>query len=152
MSHIIRTATADDIPDMTDHITSLCEHHGDTYVADVDFLTDVFHLADSGITVFLGETDGRSTSFALVHPWGGFHHNTWRANIHLFHIHAEFRGRGYGRKMMDHIRDWALCRGMTQISVAADLQNEPTQQIYLKLGFKRRPMGGAHFICDLENP
>ena len=72
MSHIIRTATADDIPDITDHIASLCEHHGDTYVADVDFLTDVFHLADSGITVFLGETDGRSTSFALVHPWGGF--------------------------------------------------------------------------------
>ena len=72
MSHIIRTATADDIPDITDNITSLCEHHGDTYVADVDFLTDVFHLADSGITVFLGETDGRSTSFALVHPWGVF--------------------------------------------------------------------------------
>lgn len=72
MSHIIRTATADDIPDITDHIASLCEHHGDTYVADVDFLTDVFHLADSRITVFLGETDGRSTSFALVRPWGGF--------------------------------------------------------------------------------
>ncbi len=72
MSHIIQTATADDIPDITDHIASLCEHHGDTYVADVDFLTDVFHLADSRITVFLGETDGRSTSFALVHPWGGF--------------------------------------------------------------------------------
>jgi GNAT superfamily N-acetyltransferase len=152
MPHFIRTATVDDIPSITNHIASLCKHHGETYVADVNFIKQIFNFTDSGITMFLGETDGRPTSFSLVHPLGAFHHNTWRANIHLFHIHAEFRGRGFGRKMIDHIRDWALSRGMTQIAVSADLQNEPTQQIYLKLGFKRRPTGGAHFICELENP
>jgi GNAT superfamily N-acetyltransferase len=149
MTHIIRIATPTDIPLIGDHIESLCAHHGDTYTADVHFLTNVMTQPNSGIVIFLGETDGTSASFAAVQSQGALHTNAWAAKIHLFHIHKAWRGQGLAREMINHIRDWSLDRGMNSITVSADLQNEPTQQTYLKLGFKRYSMGGAHFICDL---
>ena len=75
MTQTIRQATKADIPVIADHIKSLAAHHGDDYVADLDFLIHSFDLENSGITTFLGETETTPISFAMTHPWARFHEN-----------------------------------------------------------------------------
>ena len=152
MTQTIRQATKADIPVIADHIKSLAAHHGDVYVADLDFLIHSFDLENSGITTFLGATETTPVSFAMVHPWARFHENACALNLHLFHVFPQFRSQGYGRQMIDHIKDWAQLRRMSALYVSADLQNEPTQQTYLKFGFTRITRGGAHFRMPLETP
>lgn len=45
------------------------------------------------------------------------------------------RGGGYGRKLVEHVLDWARAQGMTRVTLLADRDNTPALDFYRKLGF-----------------
>ena len=50
-------------------------------------------------------------------------------------VNAQFRGRGLGRALVDHVVGWAQAQGMTRVTLLADRENAPALAFYAKLGF-----------------
>lgn len=50
-------------------------------------------------------------------------------------LHAEFRGRGLGRLLVDHIVRWATENGLPRITLLADQDNAPALAFYARMGF-----------------
>ncbi|ADE11138.1 GNAT family N-acetyltransferase [Sideroxydans lithotrophicus] len=50
-------------------------------------------------------------------------------------IHRDHRGRGLGRKLVEHVLHWAKLRGIVRVTLLADRDNHPAQDFYRKLGF-----------------
>lgn len=45
------------------------------------------------------------------------------------------RGGGFGRRLVEHVLDWARTQGMTRITLLADRDNAPALDFYRALGF-----------------
>jgi GNAT superfamily N-acetyltransferase len=50
------------------------------------------------------------------------------------------RGGGLGRKLVEHVQDWAKQQGMTRVTLLADRDNAPALDFYRRLGFETSPM------------
>ncbi len=46
------------------------------------------------------------------------------------------RGGGLGRKLVEHVLQWAKQQGMTRVTLLADRDNAPALDFYRKLGFE----------------
>jgi ribosomal-protein-alanine N-acetyltransferase len=64
-----------------------------------------------------------------------------RRRAHLFHLFVdrEFRGRGYGKRLISHVESVAKKLGLTEITLRVVPENEHAIRIYRRLGFK--PVG-----------
>lgn len=72
-------------------------------------------------------------------------------------VAAGQRGRGLGRRLLNHVMAWAAAAGMARITLLTDHDNYRAQATYSRLGFEpsamkvlRRPLpsGGAPVIAD----
>lgn len=50
-------------------------------------------------------------------------------------IHNEYRGKGLGRRLVEHILAWARMEGMARITLLADRGNDTALGFYRKLDF-----------------
>ena len=50
-------------------------------------------------------------------------------------VKAGFRGRQLGRRLVEHVLDWARANGMPRITLLADKDNAPALAFYARLGF-----------------
>lgn len=50
-------------------------------------------------------------------------------------MNSEYRGRGLGRELVEHVLAWARAQGMTRVSLLADRDNQEALFFYEKLGF-----------------
>lgn len=50
-------------------------------------------------------------------------------------IAAPYRGRGLGRRLVEHVLDWARAQGMGRVTLLADQDNGPALAFYEQLGF-----------------
>lgn len=50
-------------------------------------------------------------------------------------VAAAHRGRGLGRKLVDHVLAWAAAAGMARVTLLADKDNAPALAYYARLGF-----------------
>ncbi|MDP2694140.1 MAG: GNAT family N-acetyltransferase [Gallionella sp.] len=55
-------------------------------------------------------------------------------------IGNEYRGKGLGRRLVEHVLAWAKTGGMTRITLLADRDNKAAQGFYRKLGFEHSQM------------
>jgi ribosomal protein S18 acetylase RimI-like enzyme len=51
-------------------------------------------------------------------------------------VHAEFRGQGLGRQLLDAIRVWAVEKGARRLQLLADADNTPALGFYKRLGWR----------------
>lgn len=51
-------------------------------------------------------------------------------------VSREHRGGGLGRKLVEHVLDWAHEQGMTRVTLLADRDNRPALDFYRRLGFE----------------
>jgi len=73
-------------------------------------------------------------------------HRSQRAlHLHLFYIVETHRRKGAAKQMLAYLDRMARDEAASALTVSADLQNEPAQQAYLALGFKRREKMGLIF-------
>ena len=50
-------------------------------------------------------------------------------------VKAGFRGRQFGRRLVEHVLDWARANGMPRVTLLADKDNSPALAFYERLGF-----------------
>jgi GNAT superfamily N-acetyltransferase len=50
------------------------------------------------------------------------------------------RGGGLGRRLVEHVCDWARTQGMTRVTLLADKDNAPALAFYDRLGFESSAM------------
>ena len=50
-------------------------------------------------------------------------------------VGKEYRGGGLGRRLVEHVLEWAREQGMTRITLLADRDNRAALDFYRKLGF-----------------
>jgi GNAT superfamily N-acetyltransferase len=51
-------------------------------------------------------------------------------------VSREHRGGGLGRKLVEHVLEWAKRQGMTRVTLLADRDNAPALDFYRRLGFE----------------
>ena len=52
-------------------------------------------------------------------------------------VKKEFRGRGYGKKLMKHIIEYAKKQGYSELSLGVNLDNYIALKLYVELGFDK---------------
>ncbi|MDD5299449.1 MAG: GNAT family N-acetyltransferase [Gallionella sp.] len=55
-------------------------------------------------------------------------------------VRNEYRGKGLGRQLVEHVLAWAKTGGMTRVTLLADRDNKVALDFYRKLGFDRSHM------------
>ena len=55
-------------------------------------------------------------------------------------VRREHRGGGLGRRMVEHVLDWARGQGMTRVTLLADRDNHAALDFYRKLGLEHSNM------------
>lgn len=55
-------------------------------------------------------------------------------------IHNEYRGKGLGRRLVEHVLVWAKAEGMARVTLLADRDNKAALDFYRKLGFEHSHM------------
>ncbi len=55
-------------------------------------------------------------------------------------VHNEYRGRGLGRALVEHVLAWAKSEGLVRVTLLADGNNTAALDFYHKLGFEHSHM------------
>lgn len=50
-------------------------------------------------------------------------------------VNRDYRGRGLGRQLVEHVLNWAKLRGIVRITLLADRDNQAALDFYHRLGF-----------------
>lgn len=84
--------------------------------------------------VVLAEADGRPVGFALFFP--NFSTFLGRPGLYLedLYVSPEYRGRGVGRRLLQHLAQLALARGWGRMDWSVLDWNEPAVGFYQRLG------------------
>ena len=51
-------------------------------------------------------------------------------------VAEKFRGRGAGSLLLDALKSWGACKGISRMQLVADRNNQPAIEFYRKLGWK----------------
>jgi GNAT superfamily N-acetyltransferase len=57
------------------------------------------------------------------------------AEVKRLYLLSEHRGRGHGRRLLEHVIDWARARGHRRVVAWSDVRLETAHQVYLRVGF-----------------
>ena len=55
-------------------------------------------------------------------------------------VNAAYRGRQFGRRLVEHVFDWAAKAGMPRVTLLVDQDNAPAHAFYERLGFEPSAM------------
>lgn len=55
-------------------------------------------------------------------------------------VNRDYRGRGLGRELIEHVFAWAIEQNMLRVTLLADRDNRAALDFYSKLGFASSPM------------
>ena len=51
-------------------------------------------------------------------------------------VSRDYRGKGLGRRLVEHVCDWARDQGITRVTLLADRENQPALNFYRTLDFE----------------
>lgn len=132
---LIRFATREDTPLILNFVKELAdyEHMLDEVVADEEIMAEwIFDKQKA--EVIIGEEDGSPVGFALFfHNFSTF---LGRAGIYLedLFVKPEYRGRGYGKALLQRLAAIALKRGCGRLEWWCLDWNQPSIDFYKSLG------------------
>jgi len=55
-------------------------------------------------------------------------------------VSAKYRGRKFGRRLVEHVLDWARANNMPRVTLLADRDNAPALAFYERFGFEPSAM------------
>ncbi len=134
----IRAATVEDVPCILQFIRGLAEyeHLAPEVAATEEILRASLFGATPRAEVFLGSFQGRTVAFAVVfHNFSTFE---GRAGLYLedLFVLPEYRGRGFGKAMLQHLARIARERKCARLEWAVLDWNERAIRFYQGLGAK----------------
>ena len=96
-------------------------------------LTDVAtsYLGRGGVFfVLLSEAE-------VIGTVGAMPHDDEESEIKRLYLRRDARGRGYGRRLLEHVLDWARRRGDRRIIAWSDVRLDTAHAVYDRMGFVR---------------
>lgn len=133
---VIREATPDDL----EAIVELCALHAQYEKAEyekegkIDLLAEYLFGEVKAVHCFLVELEEEIVGYATVMQ----QFSTWDAAFYLYldclYFKEKVRGYGYGGKMMEYIRKYALKQGLSIIQWQTPVFNESAIRFYNRLG------------------
>ena len=141
----LRIASAQDTDIVCAKIEALCAFHDDNAKLDPAVFENLLSDPKTQLGIILAEDRGKIIGLMAYYPTFRLHSATSGLHLHQFFIDEGYRGQGCARQFMGYLTNAAAECDASYITVSADLQNEPAQQVYLRMGFKRVAMGGAFF-------
>ncbi|MCC6612005.1 MAG: GNAT family N-acetyltransferase [Anaerolineae bacterium] len=97
-------------------------------------------LEDENTYVFIGEVDGAPAAYALVmhyeRPEDAFSYGINLVYVDAMSVNPEFRSRGYGEQIMNHVFDFARSVGCHRVTLNVWAFNERAIAFYERCGFK----------------
>jgi GNAT superfamily N-acetyltransferase len=142
MTAHVNFATADDLPHLADFLTELFTLESDFQPARNKQLRGLQLIIDNPALGRLfvlridGKVAGMANSLITVSTAEG-------GRVLLLEdviVHREHRGGGLGRRLVEHVLNWAHEQGMTRITLLADCDNPAALSFYRKLGFENSNM------------
>lgn len=132
----LRFAERSDVPVILDLVRGLAEYErlADECIATEEQLAETLFGDRHFAEVILGEFEKRPVSFALFfHSYSTF---LARPGIYLedLFVYPEWRGRGFGRAMLQYLAHLAVARGCGRLEWSVLDWNEPAIRFYDRLG------------------
>jgi len=97
-------------------------------------------LADPNTYVFIGEVDGVAVAYALaIHynrPEDAFAHEVNMLYIDQMSVNPEYRSKGYGEQIIQHVFDFARSLGARRVILSVWDFNERAIAFYERCGFR----------------
>lgn len=132
---IIRTATENDLSLILQFIKQLAEY--EKLLHEVIATEEILRKSlfeQKMAEVVIGEEDGKPVGFALFfHNFSTF---LGKPGIYLedLYVKPEYRGKGYGKKLLSHLAKLALERDCGRLDWSCLDWNEPSIKFYKSLG------------------
>jgi GNAT superfamily N-acetyltransferase len=140
---LIRGATIDDVPTILHFITELARYEKlehEMIATEADLRATLFAETPQAEVILSFEKEDVPVGFALFFP----NYSTFlgKAGIHLedLFVLPEYRGRGYGKGLLTHLRKIAHQRGAGRLEWNVLDWNTPAIEFYLSIGAK--PVSG----------
>jgi GNAT superfamily N-acetyltransferase len=138
MDITIRSATTGDIPRMVELL-------GDLFSIESDFAPDKESQA-RGLAMLVNEPSGMSQALVAVHDGTAVGMTTVQMLISTSEggcvglvedviIDRQFRGRGIGTLLLEHIAEWGKSRNLKRLQLLADRKNDDALAFYAKRGW-----------------
>lgn len=147
----IREAKKEDIKTLRELILGLAQHERrpqDVTGSDEKMIYWLFERKIA--TALLAESDGKAVGYAIYYPTYGSY--AARGKIHLedIFIKPEFRGKGFGTKLLSFICKSVMEAGFSGMEWSALDFNVSSIEYYLKLGAEKES-GRIYFDFPEEN-
>jgi ribosomal protein S18 acetylase RimI-like enzyme len=84
---------------------------------------------------YVYETNGKVTGFISIVFYMTFFHRVGTAQVNELVVDDHFRGQGIGQALMQAAELEARQRGMDELEVGTEKENQAAQQFYRKYGF-----------------
>lgn len=142
MSVRIDFASADDLPQLADFLAELFtlesdfQPERDKQLRGLRLILDSPALGRLFVLRINGKVAGMANALITVSTVEGGHVLLLEDVI----ISREYRGKGLGRRLLEHVLDWAQGQGMTRVTLLADRDNKAALDFYHALGFEHSHM------------
>lgn len=144
---ILREATTDDLPQVLALYAQMSTN--DDGVIDIDHAKSIFaqFARYPSYRLWLAcDAQGRAIgSYALLVMHNLAHMGTPAAVVEDVVVHPQYRGRGIGRRMMEHAQALAREAGCYKLALSSNLQRDRAHAFYESLGFERH---GISFVIN----
>ncbi len=148
MNTAIDFATAEDLPHLADLLAGLFALESDftperdKQLRGLQLILDEPQLGRLFVLRIAGQVAGMANALITVSTAEG-------RKVLLLEdviVSRAHRGGGYGRKLVEHVLDWAREQGMTRVTLLADRDNATALDFYRALGFD-----GSHMTVLRKN-
>jgi putative acetyltransferase len=133
MSAVI-TPERPDTPDAMALIEELETHLASLYPAESRHGFSVEKLLREEVAFFLLRADGAPAACGGIKLFG-----TDYGELKRMYVRPAFRGCGYGKRMLDHLADYARKHGVSLLRLETGIHQREAIGLYESMGFRRIP-------------
>jgi ribosomal protein S18 acetylase RimI-like enzyme len=130
-----------DTPDAFALISELQAHLESFYPPESRHGFSVEKLIASGVAFFVLRADGQAVGCGGILLVGQEY-----GELKRMYVRPEFRGRDYGRLLIDHLAAHARSHGITLLRLETGIHQQAAVRLYERYGFRRIPPFGPYFV------
>lgn len=150
---VIEQATLEDLPQLVDLLIELFSHEGGDFIPNrakqMRGLRLILEQPSRG-RIFVLRTNGMilgmiNLLFTISTAEGGF--------VILLEdvvVHRDFRGRGFGERLLRHAFDYARKKDFLRITLLTDRLDEASQQFFERRGFFKSKMIPMRYVLSAD--
>jgi putative acetyltransferase len=132
-----------DSPDAVGLITELETHLESFYPPESRHGFSVERLVAEGVPLFVLRVGGEPAGcggIKLVGDQAGHEYG----ELKRMYVRPQFRGRGFGKQILDQLADYALAKGVTLLRLETGIHQQSAIRLYEQAGFRRIPPFGPY--------